>query len=200
MRRRDVPVWKRDSSRSMTPTYRDNEPYLSYRSSSTEGIYEVECWPTAFKTKIDFHLYHQGKFKDHILTKEQTFSSEQETLDWYRRYSNTYTLKSLLDVRNKFNTPVLLRDEAISKLRHDSAKCVKRTRNRRAYFIYFDYITQACDNWAETHVHNSRVYVLNTQKRVVAEEIFDCDNVWKGYERYQFILENFDMAMMEWQL
>lgn len=200
MRRRYAPSWKTKDYRQQTPSYRENEVYLSFKSSSTEGIYEVECWPKENRGTIKFHLFHQGEFKENVKIVEEKFSSADYTLDWYRKTSNIYQLKHLMDITNEFNTPVKLRDKAIRDLKHDSTKPVKRVRNKKIYYVYFDYNSQACDNWAETHVHTSRIYITNSTSQVLNEEYFDCDNVYSGYLRYQFVINNFDIAMMEWQL
>lgn len=185
--------------RASTPAIRDNETVLSIRYNAAEGHYDTHCDLNNNTLWVTFSFLHNNTFGEPFEIYRRLFVTRTDAIDQftYWRY-NPYDAVKKLDADNTYCMPIILRDHQIKLLNHDPNKKILRQRKGKKFAVSMIFAQMACKDWHMSHYHGTKIIIEEAEThKVFHEEIFDCDHVWKGTERYKYILANFDMVYME---
>ena len=193
------------SGRSGTPHFDKNAPYLFWTIAQAEGHYITEAWPKECRARTSFQFYHLGNFDPPIVIQELDFATPEEAQEFWQA-NRFYYGRSLQNMRapNRYCTPVMNRDATIERelaaLDWADGNGVRRVRKGKRYLVYLQFYRTSCDHWFVVHNHAAMIVILDHRDNVVRRSVYECDQIWQAVQDYKFVLENFDLAAMEFHL
>lgn len=166
-----------------------------------------------FDLKMDFENltmtlthtpFQYGTFGETITIHEEVFPNSDRMHEFMDR--RFYSGFSMWDVRNIAGAYIdtLRKEQEVrdAYIRRDfpanNSEPLRKMRNGKRYLIYTWMHEMKCDNIRFNHIHAIQIWIKSVDKdEIVYNETISCGNIETAQERYQYILDNFNLIIVE---